>query len=67
MGGAERPALGSCPQGGDSLVDGGRVDVYRHSSRRLGSGARLLGLSLFGCMTLGKWLNLSEPPHFPHL
>lgn len=46
MGGAERPALGSCPQGGDSLVDGGRVDVYRHSSRRLGSGARLLGLSL---------------------
>lgn len=51
MGDAEGPALGSCPQGGDSLVDGGKVDVYRDSDTRLGSGARLLGFEFLGGMT----------------
>lgn len=39
------------------------MDVYRNLSRWLGPGARLLEVKCLGCVTLGKWLNLSEP-HF---
>lgn len=38
VGDAERPALGSCPLGEDSLVEGGKVRIYKNSSARLGSG-----------------------------
>lgn len=66
VGGAEEPGLASCPQGKDSLKEGGKMGIYKNPSTRLGSGARPLGVKSWGSVTLGKSLNLSEP-HFSHL
>lgn len=66
MGDAEKPVLGSCLQGEDSLVEGGKMGIYKNSSARLGSGTRPLGVKSWGSVTLGKGLILSEP-HFSHL
>lgn len=66
VGGVEKSGLGFYTQGDDSVVEGGKMGVYKNSSARLGSGGRLLGVVSWGSVTLGKWLKLSEP-HFPHL
>lgn len=34
---AEKPVLGSCLQGEDSLVEGGKMGIYKNSSASLGS------------------------------
>lgn len=52
VGGAEKPVLGSCPQGEDSLMEGGKMGISKNSSARRGSGTRPLGVKSWGSVTL---------------